>query len=145
MPTAKKLVNTALVLFILFSIPVTVLVARRSSNLASRASGEVLSLQISPSTRSLNRGSSSSFTLSLDFPDLFTKTSSSVLLHFDQLPPGVSIHNQPLGATPSNNYQKVHIFTVVADPTAAIGTYKIGISASDLSRTETTSFSLEIK
>jgi hypothetical protein len=145
MPQVKKLVNTILVLFILFSIPVTVLVARRSANIGSDASASALGLQISPGMRTIEKGGSGAYTLEMTVPKEYQNSGSPVLLQFGKLPSGMVIINQPLGATKSNNFQTVHIFTIAVDSKISSGNYPIEVVASDLNRTHKTTFSVAVK
>ncbi len=144
MSTAKKILNISLFLFILFSIPVTVFIAKRA-NLNSSASSLALSASVSPSTQAITKSSSGSFVLTLNFSNSHLTSGNGILLHFSDLPEGVALQPQPIGATPSNNFQKIHYFNVVTGSNAKAGTYKVDITATDMITTQKTSFSFTIK
>lgn len=144
MPTAKKILNLALLLFILFSIPVTVFIAKRA-NLNSSASGLALSLSVTPASQAITKTSSAAFVLNLNFSESRVSANNPILLHFSDLPEGVALQPQPLGATPSNNFQKTHHFNVVTGSNAALGTYKVEITATDMVTTQKTSFSFTVR
>lgn len=145
MPKAKSLINSILILFILFSIPVTVLVAQRSANLGSKAATADFSLQVSPGIQSVARGGHATYNLEMTFPDADIQSSTPVLLHFSALPEGVALIGQPIGAALSNKFQKTHLFQVAIDPKAAKGTYKVQVTASDLRNSATAEFSVVIQ
>jgi hypothetical protein len=141
---AKNLINSILVLFILVSIPATVLIAR-NANIGSKADTLTLSVAVTPKSQEIVRGGSRSFQLDLSVPDRDVKSSVPVLLKFAELPTGISLNPQPLGATLSNHYQKNHIFNVVVDRKTAVGTYEIEVVVSDLKTQQKTSFSVVVK
>lgn len=141
---AKNLINAILILFILVSIPVTVLIAR-NANIGSKADTLAISVAVSPKTQEIVTGGSRSFELKLEVPERDINSQVPVLLKFSDLPTGLTLSPQPLGATFSNNYQKNHIFNVVVDPKTKPGTYPVEVVASDLKSQQKTSFSVTIK
>lgn len=144
MPKAKNFANIILVLFVLFSIPLTIQVAQRS-NLASRAAGLDLSVAVTPNSGEIASGGSLVFQLELNVPSQNIKNKIPVLLQFNGLPEGVSLNPRPLGATPSNYFQKIHSFNVVVDSITKAGKYNIEVIASDLKRQQKTVFSIVVK
>lgn len=144
MPNLKKFLNLALIIFILVSIPITAFVARQA-NLSSNASTNNFSIQVTPGSQIIKKGESASFKLDLTFPDATIANKELVLLEFRGLPTGVSLQNQPIGATPSNNYQKVHIFTAQASNTIKEGEYEVRVISSTLKRTQSTAFKIVVK
>lgn len=141
---AKNLINTILILFILVSIPVTVIIAR-NANIGSKADTLSLSVSVTPKAGQISAGGSHSFDLELGVPDSDVKSKVPVLLKFSDLPSGLTMLPQPLGATPSNGYQKHHTFNVLVDPKVIPGTYHVEVVASDLKYQQKTSFDVVVK
>jgi hypothetical protein len=140
----KKFINGLLVLFILFSIPVTVLIARQA-NLGTSASVSDLAVTIRPTDQEVARGGSGTYLLDLSFSESVKSANLPVLIHFGELPEGVQIIEVPLGATPSNDYRQTHSFQIAVDSTATSGQHFIVVQATDMRKTIETKFALTIK
>lgn len=144
MPNTKNFTKALLILFVLLAIPLTIQVARRN-DLISKADGLDLSVQAIPSSREIAVGTSGTFQLELNVPSLNIKNQTPVFLSFSDLPAGVTLSSQPLGATPSNYFQKSHLFNVMVDSTAKAGKYTVEVIASDLKNQHKTAFSFIVK
>lgn len=144
MPSLKTFFNTLLVLFILFSIPVTVLIAQRAGTV-SRAASYPFSLSIKPDNQTIIQGGSYPYTLEFNFSPQYRKNPVPIYLEFAGIPEGVTLLPQPLGATGSNNFQRIHKYSLITTPQVPLGSYTITVTASDLSRVVKSSFSFNLK
>lgn len=144
MAPKRNFATIALLLFVLVSIPVTVIIARRA-NLGSSASSSAFAFGVTPPSQSLARGESYAYTLEFNFSDGYKSAPRDILLHFSDLPTGVTMTPQPIGATKSNNYQSLHKFNLVVSPSASAGEHSIRVEATDLSTSHETNFTLNIQ